>query len=111
MKGRYIKSCTIWFLKCKKLGYKPGVKCVYQNIDDREKEKALLSHIEKLTITYGLIESRSDAPIRVIKNTRICPDCHIAAKYMSFLKNREIFLRNGSRFHHFSEGKCFCNDC
>ncbi|XVF22397.1 hypothetical protein REPUB_Repub12eG0168800 [Reevesia pubescens] len=95
----------------KKLGYKPDVKCVYQNIDDSEKEKLLLSHTEKLAITYGLIKSRSDTPIRVIKNTRICIDCHTAAKYTSLVKNREIFLRDGSRFHHFSEGKCSCNDC
>ncbi|XP_022757524.1 pentatricopeptide repeat-containing protein At4g01030, mitochondrial [Durio zibethinus] len=95
----------------KKLGYKPDVKCVYQNIDDNEKEKVLFSHTEKLAITYGLIKSRSDMPIRVIKNTRICPDCHTAAKYISLVKNREIFLRDGSRFHHFSEGKCSCNDC
>ncbi|MBA0605140.1 hypothetical protein Godav_017748 [Gossypium davidsonii] len=95
----------------KKLGYKPDVKCVYQNIDDSEKEKVLLSHTEKLAITYGLIKSRSISPIRVIKNSRICPDCHAAAKYMSLVKNREIFLRDGSRFHHFSEGKCSCNDC
>lgn len=95
----------------KKLGYKPDVKCVYQNIDDSEKEKVLLSHTEKLAITYGLIKSRSITPIRVIKNSRICPDCHTAAKYMSLVKNREIFLRDGSRFHHFSEGKCSCNDC
>lgn len=95
----------------KKLGYKPDVKCVYQNIDDGEKEKVLLSHTEKLAITYGLIKSRSNTPIRVIKNSRICPDCHTAAKYMSLVKNREIFLRDGSRFHHFSEGKCSCHDC
>ncbi|XVF73042.1 hypothetical protein PTKIN_Ptkin12aG0169700 [Pterospermum kingtungense] len=95
----------------KKLGYKPDVECVYQNIDDAEKEKVLLSHTEKLAITYGLIKSRSDTPIRVIKNTRICPDCHTAAKYMSLVKNREIFLRDGSRFHHFREGRCSCNDC
>ncbi|XVE73730.1 hypothetical protein DITRI_Ditri11bG0141900 [Diplodiscus trichospermus] len=95
----------------KKLGYKPDVNCVYQNIDDSEKEKVLLGHTEKLAITYGLIKSRSDTPIRVIKNTRICPDCHTAAKYMSLVKNREIFLKDGSRFHHFSEGKCSCNDC
>ncbi|OMP08596.1 hypothetical protein COLO4_06304 [Corchorus olitorius] len=95
----------------KKLGYKPDLKCVYQNTDDSEKEKLLLSHTEKLAITYGLIKSRSDVPIRVIKNTRMCPDCHTAAKYISSVKNREIFLRDGSRFHHFSKGKCSCNDC
>ncbi|KAE8730430.1 Pentatricopeptide repeat-containing protein [Hibiscus syriacus] len=95
----------------KKLGYKPDVKCVYQNIDDDEKEKTLLSHTEKLAIIYGLIKLGNDTPIRVIKNSRICSDCHTAAKYMSLVKNREIFLRDGSRFHHFSEGKCSCNDC
>ncbi|EOX95739.1 Pentatricopeptide repeat-containing protein, putative [Theobroma cacao] len=95
----------------KKLGYKPDVKCVCQNTDDNEKEEMLLSHTEKLAITYGLIKSRNDAPIRVIKNTRICPDCHTAAKYISLVKKREIFLRDGGRFHHFSEGKCSCNDC
>ncbi|XWS32058.1 hypothetical protein CRYUN_Cryun23aG0128400 [Craigia yunnanensis] len=62
----------------KKLGYKPDVKCVYQNIDDSEKEKVLLSHTEKLTLTYGLIKSRSDTPIRVNqehKDLPLLPHC------------------------------------
>lgn len=94
----------------RKLGYEPDLNCVYQNIDDSEKEKVLLSHTEKLAITYALMKSRSGAPIRVVKNTRICQDCHTAAKYISSAKNREIFLRDGGRFHHFVNGKCSCND-
>ncbi|KAF5733118.1 pentatricopeptide repeat-containing protein [Tripterygium wilfordii] len=94
----------------KKLGYVPHIKCVYQNIDDIEKEKFLLSHTEKLAITYGLIKTKSSEPIRVIKNTRMCSDCHTAAKYMSLVRSREIFVRDGARFHHFKDGKCSCND-
>ncbi|KAK9279902.1 hypothetical protein L1049_013586 [Liquidambar formosana] len=94
----------------KKLGYVPDVNCVYQNIDKVEKEKVLLSHTEKLAITYGLIKMKSSAPIRVIKNTRVCSDCHTAAKYMSLVRSHEIFLKDGVRFHHFKEGKCSCND-
>ncbi|KAM7472293.1 hypothetical protein LguiA_010476 [Lonicera macranthoides] len=94
----------------KRLGYVPDTKCVYPNIDEVEKEKVLLSHTEKLAITYGLIKTKNNGPIRVIKNTRICSDCHTAAKYMSLARRREIFLKDGVRFHHFREGKCSCND-
>ncbi|TXG63011.1 hypothetical protein EZV62_010005 [Acer yangbiense] len=95
----------------KKLGYVPDINCVYQNIDEIDKEKVLLSHTEKLAITYGLMKTESSAPIRVIKNTRVCSDCHNAAKYISLVRNREIFLRDGARFHHFRQGECSCNDC
>ncbi|KAJ7951286.1 putative Pentatricopeptide repeat-containing protein [Quillaja saponaria] len=88
----------------RKLGYQPDIDCVYQNIDDNEKEKVLLSHTEKLAITYGLMKTKSQAPVRVIKNTRICHDCHQAAKYISLAQSREIFLKDGVRFHHFRGG-------
>lgn len=94
----------------KKIGYVPDINCVYQNIDEEEKEKVLLSHTEKLAITYGLIKKRTSVPIRVIKNTRICSDCHTAAKFASLVRDIEIFLRDGVRFHHFEAGKCSCND-
>ncbi|XP_047158997.1 pentatricopeptide repeat-containing protein At4g01030, mitochondrial [Vigna umbellata] len=94
----------------RKLGYVPVTHCVLQNIDEKEKEKVLLSHTEKLAMTYGLIKTSDGSPIRVVKNTRICQDCHTAAKYISLARNREIFLRDGGRFHHFMNGECSCND-
>ncbi|XP_065860233.1 pentatricopeptide repeat-containing protein At4g01030, mitochondrial [Euphorbia lathyris] len=97
-------------LEMKKLGYTPDISCINQNIDEGEKEKALLSHTEKLAITYGLIKNKGREAIRVIKNTRICSDCHTAAKFMSVARSVEIFVRDGVRFHHFKEGKCSCND-
>lgn len=94
----------------RKLGYVPDINCVYQNIEDREKEKILLSHTEKLAMAYGVMKTKGGSPIRVTKNTRICHDCHTVAKYISLARNREIFLRDGGRFHHFKNGKCSCND-
>lgn len=97
--------------RMKDMGYVPDVQCVYQQMDDAKKEAVLMSHPEKLAITYGLIKKRSSSPIRVIKNTRVCPDCHTTAKLISLIRNCEIFLKDGVRFHHFREGKCSCNDC
>uniref|UniRef100_A0A7C9EYU5 DYW domain-containing protein n=1 Tax=Opuntia streptacantha TaxID=393608 RepID=A0A7C9EYU5_OPUST len=94
----------------KKLGYIPDVKCVYQDTDDVEKEKVLLTHTEKLAITYGLMKMKNSSPIRVIKTTRTCSDCHTAAKFMSLVRNCEIILKDGVRFHHFRDGRCSCND-
>ncbi|KMT20334.1 hypothetical protein BVRB_1g003330 [Beta vulgaris subsp. vulgaris] len=95
----------------KKAGYIPDVTSVHQDIDDTEKEKLLLTHTEKLAITYGLMNLRDSSPIRVIKSTRMCSDCHNAAKFISVVRNREIILKDGIRFHHFRKGRCSCNDC
>lgn len=94
----------------RKLGYVPDTNCIIQNVDEGEKEKTLLSHTEKLAITYGLINTGKGVPIRVIKNTRVCNDCHMVAKYVSQISSREIFLRDGVRFHRFLGGRCSCND-
>ncbi|RYR17283.1 hypothetical protein Ahy_B03g062047 isoform E [Arachis hypogaea] len=49
-------------------------------------------------------------PIRVMKNLRVCSDCHVAIKYISEIKNLEIIVRDASRFHHFKDGTCSCGD-
>ncbi|CAD6271027.1 unnamed protein product [Miscanthus lutarioriparius] len=96
----------------RKAGYVPDTSCIVYNVPEEEKEKLLLSHTEKLAITYGLIHSdASRVPIRVIKNTRMCNDCHEVAKHISALCDRQIILRDADRFHHFTDGKCSCNDC
>ncbi|KAF8107136.1 hypothetical protein N665_0126s0054 [Sinapis alba] len=94
----------------KRSGYVPDTSCVHQNVSELEKEKLLMGHTEKLAITYGLIKKKGLDPIRVVKNTSICSDCHTVAKYITVLRNREIVLQEGSRIHHFKDGKCSCND-
>nr|AYM00473.1 pentatricopeptide repeat protein [Salvia miltiorrhiza] len=95
----------------KGMGYLPDTKCVHLYTDDKgEKEKALLSHTEKRAITFGLIKTKTNTPVRVIKNTTICGDCHTFAEYTSLARKREIILKDGIRFHHFKEGKCSCRE-
>ena len=88
----------------RKLGYVPDTSCIIHNIGEEEKQKLLMGHTEKLAITYGLISTSETTAIRVIKNTKVCNDCHTVAKYASENTGREIYLRDGIRFHHFRGG-------
>ncbi|KAL2319851.1 hypothetical protein Fmac_028820 [Flemingia macrophylla] len=91
-------------------GYTPDVSSVLLNIDNEEKETALNYHSEKLAIAYGLISTAPGVPIRIVKNLRICDDCHNATKLLSKIYEREIIVRDRNRFHHFKEGSCSCGD-
>ncbi|MQL82814.1 hypothetical protein Taro_015310 [Colocasia esculenta] len=51
-------------------------------------------HSEKLAFAFGLLNTPPGAPIRVIKNLRICNDCHTFMELASTLVNREIIVRD-----------------
>lgn len=92
-------------------GYVPETDSVLHELEKEEREFALRYHGEKLAVAFGLMMSAgSTAPIRIIKNLRICGDCHLAIKYMSVVENREIIVRDKHRFHHFKDGKCSCQE-
>ncbi|WOL16546.1 pentatricopeptide repeat-containing protein [Canna indica] len=97
-------------LRLKAAGYVPNRKLVLQDIEEDVKEKALYLHSEKLAIAFGLISTCSPAPIRITKNLRVCDDCHLVAKLVSSIYNRDIILRDRYRFHHFTGGSCSCMD-
>ncbi|XP_047325459.1 pentatricopeptide repeat-containing protein At2g15690, mitochondrial [Impatiens glandulifera] len=94
----------------KEEGYVPDTRYVLHDIDQEAKEQALLYHSERLAIAYGLISTPARMPLRIIKNLRICGDCHNAIKIMSRIVGRELIVRDNKRFHHFKEGKCSCGD-
>ncbi|KAJ9554304.1 hypothetical protein OSB04_018349 [Centaurea solstitialis] len=95
------------FEKLKSAGYKPDVSLVvHSGMNDDEKEISLWYHSEKLAITFGLLNTPHGETIRVAKNVRICGDCHSACKLLPLVCDREIFVRDVHRFHHFAEGKC-----
>ncbi|XP_061340627.1 pentatricopeptide repeat-containing protein At2g29760, chloroplastic isoform X2 [Gastrolobium bilobum] len=97
--------------KLKSIGYKPDVSEILQLVEeDNLMERSLKLHSEKLAIAFGLISTASSQPIRIVKNLRICGDCHTVAKLVSQLYDREILLRDRYRFHHFRGGKCSCMD-
>ncbi|CAA6667876.1 unnamed protein product [Spirodela intermedia] len=91
-------------------GYSPETEEVMFDVEEEEKEEALGWHSERLAIAFGLVSLPEGAPIRVVKNLRVCRDCHEASKVISLVFQREIVVRDRSRFHHFRHGSCSCKD-
>eukprot|EP01018_Ginkgo_biloba_P002445 Gb_38364 [translate_table: standard] len=94
----------------KEAGYVPDTNFALHDVEKEEKEYILCGHSERQAIAFGLINTCSGTPIRIIKNLRVCGDCHSAAKFISKIVGREIFMRDASRFHHFKGGLCSCRD-
>ncbi|XP_004304899.1 PREDICTED: pentatricopeptide repeat-containing protein At5g66520-like [Fragaria vesca subsp. vesca] len=91
-------------------GYSPNTSEVLFDIAEEEKETALRYHSEKLAIAFGVLKTKPGTTIRVVKNLRICEDCHSAIKLFSQLDNRDIIVRDRMRYHHFRNGRCSCKD-
>eukprot|EP01018_Ginkgo_biloba_P012288 Gb_00683 [translate_table: standard] len=91
-------------------GYVPDTNFVLRDIHQGKKEHTLRHHSEKLAIAFGLISTPAGTPIRVMKNLRVCGDCHTATKLISKIVGREIVLRDANRFHHFKDGLCSCGE-
>ncbi|PUZ68408.1 hypothetical protein GQ55_2G025300 [Panicum hallii var. hallii] len=91
-------------------GYIPRTSNVLADIEEEEKETALNYHSERLAIAFALLKSLPSTPIRIVKNLRVCGDCHTAIKLISKIYDREIIVRDRTRFHHFKGGSCSCKD-
>ncbi|RRT66385.1 hypothetical protein B296_00026567 [Ensete ventricosum] len=97
-------------VEMKRLGYLPSTDFVLQDVEEQDKEHILCGHSEKLAVALGLISTPIGTTLRVIKNLRICGDCHAAIKFISSFEGREILVRDTNRFHHFKDGSCSCGD-
>ncbi|THF96694.1 hypothetical protein TEA_017375 [Camellia sinensis var. sinensis] len=91
-------------------GYSPETDRVLQDIVDHEKEWALAIHSERLAVCYGLISTEPYTTIRVVKNLRVCNDCHLMLKLVAKITRRKIVVRDRNRFHHFENGICSCGE-
>ncbi|GAB4828998.1 hypothetical protein Ancab_018655 [Ancistrocladus abbreviatus] len=91
-------------------GYTPDLSSVLHEVGDSEKIRLLSHHSERLAIVFGLIFLPLCIPIRVVKNLRVCGDCHNATKLISKITQREILVRDAVRFHFFKDGTCSCGD-
>ncbi|XP_062214446.1 uncharacterized protein LOC133915340 [Phragmites australis] len=91
-------------------GYVPDTRHVLHDIDEDAKARALMYHSERLAIAFGLVSTPPGTPLRVMKNLRICGDCHNAVKLIAKVTGREIVVRDNKRFHHFKDGVCSCGD-
>ncbi|KAK1270949.1 Pentatricopeptide repeat-containing protein [Acorus gramineus] len=103
----------------RRVGYEPDAKSALIDLEEEEERReAVLGHGEKLAVALGLIEvgrRRSGGGgggrcVRIVKNLRVCEDCHVFMKLVSGVYGVEVVLRDRSRFHHFRDGVCSCND-
>ncbi|KMT08745.1 hypothetical protein BVRB_6g140150 [Beta vulgaris subsp. vulgaris] len=97
-------------LKMVEAGYKPDLSSVLHDVEDSEKIRIVTHHSERLAIVFGLMFVPTGLPIRVVKNLRVCSDCHTATKFISKITQREILVRDSVRFHLFKNGTCSCGD-
>lgn len=91
-------------------GYVANTESELHAVDATEKESALSYHSEKLAIAFAILATPPGTTIRIAKNLRTCIDCHTFSKVLSSVYNRVVIIRDRSRFHHFKDGHCSCND-
>ncbi|VFQ69129.1 unnamed protein product [Cuscuta campestris] len=96
--------------KAHEVGYVASTMHISFDIIEEEKEHAIAWHSEKLAVAFGLMSTIPGTAIRIVKNLRTCEDCHSALKAISKVYEREIIVRDCSRFHTFQGGSCLCND-
>eukprot|EP00249_Psilotum_nudum_P009093 c21703_g2_i2 orf=135-824(+) len=75
-------------------GYVPDTRFVLQDVEEEQRDFFLCHHSEKLAISFGLINTPAGTPIRIIKNLRVCGDCHTFTKFISKIVKREIVVRD-----------------
>ncbi|CAM8951018.1 unnamed protein product [Rhodiola kirilowii] len=105
----YESIAKIW-KDIKKMGFVPDTESVLHDLDEELKEQLLKHHSEKLAIAFAILNTPKGATVRIMKNLRVCNDCHSAIKYISKLVDREIIVRDVTRFHHFKDGLCSCRE-
>ncbi|XP_015580338.2 putative pentatricopeptide repeat-containing protein At5g52630 [Ricinus communis] len=95
-----------------KLGYVPVLDEMLHEVGEKEKREALRYHSEKLALAFGVVSGAAPPgkALRIIKNLRICKDCHEAFKYFSIAVEREIIVRDANRYHRFLNGNCTCGE-
>lgn len=96
--------------KLKLEGYEPDLDQVFLDVEDGDKESQLTLHSEKMALAFGLLSIPQGSPIHIVKNLRICCDCHTFMQLVSKIYNRRIIVRDPNRFHHFHKGGCSCRN-
>lgn len=97
-----------WQLKFE--GYSPDTSQVFVDVDEEEKRQRLSCHSQKLAIAFSLIHTSEGSPVRIVRNVRMCSDCHTYTKMISAIYQRAIIVRDRNIFHHFTDGSCSCKD-
>ncbi|KAJ0964343.1 hypothetical protein J5N97_029465 [Dioscorea zingiberensis] len=92
------------------IGHRPATGGVPFDIDEEDKEVCITQHSEKLALAFGLLNTEEGTVIRIVKNLRICEDCHSVMQLVSEVFDRIVVVRDRNRFHHFKNGSCSCRN-
>lgn len=93
-----------------KEGYVADLRFALHDVEEDEKLDMLCGHSERLAIAFGLLNTKPGSPLQIMKNLRVCGDCHTVTKFISKIVKREILVRDANRFHLFKDGICSCGD-
>ncbi|KAK8933797.1 Pentatricopeptide repeat-containing protein [Platanthera zijinensis] len=104
---RYLEELVC---RIREAGYEPETDSVLHELEEEEREVAVRFHSEKLALAFGLMSTGGGTSIRIVKNLRMCGDCHLAFKFVSGVTGRELIVRDKLRFHRFEGGVCSCQD-
>ncbi|XP_057475983.1 pentatricopeptide repeat-containing protein At4g15720 [Actinidia eriantha] len=98
-------------VRMKERGYVGGsTGLVFVDVEEETKVEMVGLHSERLALGFGLISIPKGVTIRVMKNLRMCRNCHEAFKVISDIVERDFVVRDVNRFHHFKDGSCTCRD-
>uniref|UniRef100_A0A0D3E0E8 DYW domain-containing protein n=1 Tax=Brassica oleracea var. oleracea TaxID=109376 RepID=A0A0D3E0E8_BRAOL len=97
-------------VKLLEAGYVSNTASVCHDVDEEEKEMTLRVHSEKLAVAFGIMSTVPGATVSVVKNLRVCSDCHDVIKLISKIVDREFVVRDAKRFHHFKNGVTMDNN-
>ncbi|KAJ0085363.1 hypothetical protein Patl1_07898 [Pistacia atlantica] len=75
-------------------GYQPKLSSVPYDVADEEKKRILMTHSEKLALAFGVLTTSAGCIIRIMKNMRICEDCHVLC--VVHLKSQGVRLLKSS---------------
>ncbi|XP_009603001.1 pentatricopeptide repeat-containing protein At1g19720 [Nicotiana tomentosiformis] len=99
------------WIKRKEVKMEGSSSCNRLCIREEEKEDMSRVHSEKLALSFTLIKNpQSSRVIRIVKNLRMCEDCHRTAKFISQKYEREIYIHDSKCLHHFKDGYCSCGN-
>ncbi|KAM5550127.1 pentatricopeptide repeat-containing protein [Rosa sericea] len=100
--------------RLREIGYVPDTSSSLHDVEEEHKEEQLYHHSEKLALVFAIMNESSlhcgRTAIKIMKNIRVCVDCHNFMKLASNLLQKDIVVRDSNRFHHFKDGICSCND-
>jgi len=76
-------------VKLQETTHVPNMASVLHDVDEEEKEMVVRVHSEKLAVAFGVMNSVPGSTIHVIRNLRVCVDCHSVIKLISKTVSRE----------------------